>query len=197
LLSRIVTIDGDNDPETARIWKKHIIEREGHVLGDGDASTILPGDFILPIDDVCDTGNLEVTLESLELFAATDSIHDTPRDENPTPMTENTNITESLSITSYSAMMKFAVRLTGGDTKELAFNISYDVHFVTAHPCVPSHHTRILDSPTGPSFRVPNRPPHVGDTQLGPHELYAGMFIQNILSLYRTVTLVGSIVTAV
>jgi hypothetical protein len=160
--------------------KKHIIERDGYVLGDGDASTILPGDFTLPVDDVHDAENLEVSLESLELVSATESIRNTSKEEKPTPMTENTDITESLAIMSYSAIMTFAVRSLGGGFRDLAFNISYDVHFVTAHPCVPSHHTRILNSPTSPSFRVPNPAPHVGHTKPGPHELYAGMLFSTL-----------------
>lgn len=146
-------------------------------MGDGDASTILPGDFTLPVDDVPDAENLEVTLELLELSATSGSVHGTPRDEMPTPMTENTDATESSAIANYSAIMTFAVKSSGGGTRDLAFNIAHDVHFVTAHPCVPSHYTRMLDSPSSPSFRAPNLPTQLGDTKLGPHDLYAGMWI--------------------
>jgi hypothetical protein len=144
------------------------------VLGDGDASTVLPGDFTLPVDDVLDAENLEVALKSLELFTAVDSVEDTPRDEKPSPMSETTEIP---AIKSYSAMMAFAVKSLGGGSKDLSYNISYDVHFVTAHPCIPSHHTSLLDSPTSPLFQAPKTPPQVGNTKLGPHELYAGMYI--------------------
>lgn len=147
------------------------------MLGDGDASTILPGDFILPVDDVLDAENLEVTLKSLELFTTGDSVDGTPRDEIPTPMSESTETTEIPEIKSYSALMTFTVKSLGGGSRELSFNISYDVHFVTAHPCVPSQHTNLLDSPTSTPFQVPKAPPQVGDTKLGPHELYAGMYI--------------------
>jgi hypothetical protein len=147
------------------------------VLGDGDASTILPGDFILPVDDVLDAENLEVTLKSLELFTTVDSLDDTPRDEKSNPMSEATETTEIPEIKSYSAMMTFTVNSLGGCSRDLSFNISYDVHFVTAHPCVPSHNTNLLDSPTSPLLQVPKTPPQVGDTRLGPHELYAGMYI--------------------
>jgi hypothetical protein len=175
--NQLISREGENGPETARIWKKHSIEHEGHVLGDGDASTILPGDFTLPVDDVLDAENLEVTLKSLELFATVDLVDDIPRDEKPTPISEATEATEILEIKSYSAMMIFTVKSLGGDSRDLSFNISYDVHFVTAHPCVPSHHTNLLDSLTSPPFQVPKTPPQVGNTKLGPHELHAGMYI--------------------
>jgi hypothetical protein len=147
------------------------------VLGDGDASTILPGDFTLPVADVLDAENLEVTLKSLELFTAVDSVNDTPRDEKPTPISEATETTEIPEIKSHSAIMTFTVKSLGGGSRDLSFNISYDVHFVTAHPCVPSHHTNLLDSPASPLFQVPKIPQQVGNTKLGPHELYAGMYI--------------------
>lgn len=146
------------------------------MLGDGDASTILPGDFTLPIDDVLDAENLEVTLKSLELFTTIDSVNDTSRDENPTPMSKATETSETPGIKSYSSLMTFTVNSLGGGSRDLSFHISYDVHFVTAHPCVPSHHTSLLDSPTTALFQGPKSPPQIGNTELGPHELYAGMY---------------------
>jgi hypothetical protein len=146
------------------------------VLGNGDVSTILPGDFTLPVDDVLDAENLEVTLKSLELFTAIDSVNDTPRDENQTPISEATETIEIPGIKSYTSLMTFTVNSLGGGSRDLSFNISYDVYFVTAHPCVPSHHTNLLDSPTSPLFQGPKTPPQIGNTELGPHELYAGMY---------------------
>lgn len=172
--------EGENGPDTARVWKKHIIEREGHVLGDGDASTVLPGDFTLPVDDIHDDENLEVTLKSLELFTTLLPVNETPKDEKQAPMYEATETTEIGSIKSYSAMMIFVVKSLGGGVKDLSFSISHDVHFVTAHPCIPSHHTSLLDSPSSPLFQVPKTPPHAGNTELGPHVLFAGMCIVSV-----------------
>jgi hypothetical protein len=147
------------------------------VLGDGDASTILPGDFTLPVDDIHDTENLEVTLKLLELFTTVDSVDDTSRDDKPTPISEATETTEVQAIKNYSAMMEFVVKSLGGGVKDLSFNISYDVHFVTAHPCIPSQYTSLLNSPASPLFQLPKSPPQMGNTKLGPHELFAGMYI--------------------
>ncbi len=142
------------------------------MLGDGDVSTILPGDFTLPVDDIIDAENLVVTLKSLELFNGVEPFNDTPRDEKPTPISESSEIP---AIKSYSAMMTFVVKSLAGVIKDLSFKISYDVHFVTAHPCVPSHHTSLLDSPTSPPFQLPKPPPLLGDMEQSPHEFFAGM----------------------
>lgn len=121
--------------------------------------------------------NLEVTLKSLELSAMVEPDHDTPGDEILTPLSETTDATENPTVASYSAIMTFTVKSLGGASRELAFNILYDVHFVTAHPCVPSRHTMILNSPTSPSFRIPELASQAVDLELGPHELHFGRFI--------------------
>jgi hypothetical protein len=167
-----VALEDGNTPDTARIWKKHIIEREGHVLGDGDQSTILPGDFTLPADDIIDRENLEVTLESLQLSPAVDSIIDAATDGKSTPMSEAIS-----SIKNYSAKMTFIVISLDNGIKKLSFDISYDIQFVTAHPCIPSHYTSLLDSPTSPLYQEPKTPPLVEDSELGQHKLFVGMLI--------------------
>ncbi len=95
---------------------------------------------------------ISITLESLDLFSAADgSSESTPVGE--TPMSE---ITELPGIQTYSAMMRFSVRIDKEDEKELNVALTHDVHFVTAHPCVPSPHSdllRISASPTSPTFQ--------------------------------------------
>ncbi|KFY05208.1 hypothetical protein V491_09180 [Pseudogymnoascus sp. VKM F-3775] len=122
--------DGEEGPHAARIWKKSTVERESHVLGDGDARTILPGDFTLPPADVPDPVNLEVTLESLDLFTGLDSAHSSPVDEHA-PGVEPIG---RPNIRTYSAMLQFTVKPSDEPTKSMNFALTYDVQFVTAHP---------------------------------------------------------------
>jgi hypothetical protein len=167
-------LEEDNSPETARIWKKQVVERDGYVLGDGDASTALPGDFRLPFDDIRDNDNLEVMLESLDLSATVQSMRDTPSGENPIPMTKTI---EGPTIKSYTASMAFAVSSTAGGVRNMTFDLSHDVHFVTAHPCIPSQHAKnILDSSTSRSFRIPSPQTPSDPKRIGPHELFAGTY---------------------
>ncbi|KFZ23312.1 hypothetical protein V502_02206 [Pseudogymnoascus sp. VKM F-4520 (FW-2644)] len=158
--------DGEEGPHAARIWKKSIVERESHVLGDGDARTILPGDFTLPPPDVPDPANLEVNLESLDLFTGLDSAESSPVNEDG-PGVETTDRPK---IRTYSAMLQFTVKPSDEPTKSMNFALTYDVQFVTAHPCVPSLHTRLIQSSTSsgsPAAQLDSASP-------GPHTLFTG-----------------------
>ncbi|OBT81562.1 hypothetical protein VE02_09550 [Pseudogymnoascus sp. 03VT05] len=134
--------DGEEGPHAARIWKKSTVERESHVLGDGDARTILPGDFTLPPADVPDPVNLEVNLESLDLFTGLDSAESSPLEEDGPGI----EAAEKPKVRTYSAMLQFTVKPSDEPTKSMNFALTYDVQFVTAHPCVPSLHTRLIQS---------------------------------------------------
>lgn len=149
------------------------MERDGHVLGDGDAHTLLPGDFTLPKPDVIDQEDLEVKLQSLELFASMDPILEEPETDNSA--TPATDVEEVHDIKNYAAMMKFSVKYSHG-TREMDFALEHDVHFVTAHPCIPSKNAKLLLSPTSPSLNLPLPSAEPGNAEKSPHELYAGMF---------------------
>ena len=144
--------ESDKDVK-ARIWHKGAIERDGHVIGGADSSSVLPGDFILPSDE-SPQHPLLIKLESLDLFAATDSVHTTPTKDTQTPLTD---ISEPPRIRTYSAMMRFSVDADGEEKKEVNLALSNDVYFVTAFPCVSSSHTNLLKSPTSPSFQMPEQ----------------------------------------
>ncbi|KAI9730470.1 MAG: hypothetical protein M1818_008165 [Claussenomyces sp. TS43310] len=167
--------DVDSTPGTARIWKKETVERESHVLGDGDPSSILPGDFTLPAPDAKDVDTLSVKLESLDLFASDDSQHSTtpttPMEEQLTPPTE---VIKRQAIKTYSAMMRFSVSAKGHESREFNVALTYDVHFVTAHPCVPSQNNSILAAPGGPTIPSVAQDKSPSGTSSGPHELYLG-----------------------
>ncbi|KFY27873.1 hypothetical protein V493_03254 [Pseudogymnoascus sp. VKM F-4281 (FW-2241)] len=158
--------DGEEGPHSARIWKKSTVERESHVLGDGDARTILPGDFTLPPADVPDPVNLEVKLESLDLFTGLDSAESSPINEDGQGMEP----TDQPNIRTYSAMLQFTIKPSEGPIKSMNFALTYDVQFVTAHPCVPSLHTRLIQSATSPGSQAAQ----LDNTSSGPHTLFTG-----------------------
>lgn len=161
--------DGEEGSHAARIWKKSTVERESHVLGDGDARTILPGDFTLPPADVPDPVNLEVKLESLDLFTGLDSAESSPINEDgPSGKT-----TDHPNIRTYSAMLQFTIKPSDEPTKSMNLSLTYDVQFVTAHPCVPSLHTRLIQSSTSPGFQAAQ----LDTKSSGPHTLFTGKSI--------------------
>ena len=147
-----IRTDGDKEAKP-RIWHKTAIERDGHIIGGADSSSVLPGDFVLPLDESSQQPLL-IKLESLDLFAAAESVHDTPTKETPTPLSD---MSEPPEIRTYSAMMRFSVDTDGEEMKEANIALSNDVHFVTAFPCVSSSHTDLLKSPTSPSFHIPEQ----------------------------------------
>lgn len=141
----MVTETSDSN-EKPRIWEKADIEHDGHIIGGADASSVLPGDFIIPSDRPA-SQPFSITLESLDLFAAVDSVPTTPMREVQTPFS---GVSEAPQIHTYSAMMRFSVE--GETNKELNFALTHDVLFVTAHPCTTSSHMGMLNSPTSPAF---------------------------------------------
>lgn len=95
----------------------------------------------MPSEASVATQALSVRLESLDLFAAVDSAHSTPIKDTSTPLTDSS---EPSRIKTYSAMMRFSVDGDGEEAKEVHLELRSDVHFVTAFPCISSHHTEIL-----------------------------------------------------
>ncbi|KAI6340833.1 hypothetical protein MCOR30_002378 [Pyricularia oryzae] len=157
----------------ARIWGKAAIERQSSVLGDGDLGSVLPADFIIPFENLykgLPPPALWIELKALNLFARPDSESTTPAAELSTPLTQLTETTASSSKTSpdiqtYPAAVKFTVgRIDDyndygdglgddGVEKEYTFNLTHDVYFATAHPCVPSQHVKVLKSPSSPTIQ--------------------------------------------
>jgi hypothetical protein len=159
--------DGAEGPHSARIWKKQTVENDSHVLGNADAGSVLPEDFTLPPPDVRDPVTLVVKLQSLDLISATDSAESTPS-QNPTPATGTT----AASINTYSAKANFSVDPSDMEKREITFDLTYDVQFVTAHPCVPSKHSRLVSSKAN---LAPQSPEQQASAELiGPHELFTG-----------------------
>lgn len=146
---------------------KQAVEHDSSVLGDSDINSILPGDFTFPVRDFLDTENFEVKLESLDLIAAGSSAGETP-----SPGSSDAQDFKTGKIIDCSATMRFVVKL-GGRGTELDFDLRYDVHFVTAHPCIPSHHTDILK----PSRSPLQKPSSLDDSASGPHIVFASKWL--------------------
>jgi hypothetical protein len=160
------------------LWQKSLVEHDGNVIGGADTSSILPGDFILPSDET-NQGPFIVSFESLDLFAAVDSVHTTPT-STPTKV-KATPLTENLSprIQTYSALTRFTVEVDGEEKREVNVSLAHDVHFVTAFPCISSPHTDILKSPTSPSFVASHPSPPLSPLSS------KGVFLNHYLNISR------------
>lgn len=106
-------------------------------------SSLLPADFSIPIDESTQP-LLDVTFQSLDLFSAVDSVHSTPTAERP-PTSASEQSYDVPGIQTYSAVAKFSV---GEEKKEINLGLNYDVHFVTAFPCIPNPQMEVLQEPS-------------------------------------------------
>ena len=147
--SLICFLDSTKKSSKPRLWQKTAVEHDSSVLGGAEQSTVLPGDFILPSDSSTQPP-LSVTFESLDLFATADSVHSKEEDL-ASPMSNDSDVPK---IQTYSTLMRFSTLAEGEDKKEVNVSLTYDVFFVTAHPCIPSAHAEILKTPTSPAFRA-------------------------------------------
>lgn len=137
----------------ARIWWKKKIERESSILGDAADGSVMPVDFIIPHENVYTTppANVCVELQSLELSSAAGTLVPTPLSVlTATPSLETGKLPEQ---PTYPASLSFTVSTWPGREKKCTFGLSYDVSFVTAHPCSPSQRVRFLKSPSSPTLR--------------------------------------------
>jgi hypothetical protein len=139
----------------ARLWGKATIEKESAVLGDAEKLSVFPADFIVPTEDMhkeVPPRNMKIALKSLNMSALADSLLTTPTTEVvPTPYTDVSTVP---SIHTYSPSAEFTFKSSDDiDGKTYTYNLTYDVNFVTAHPCVPSQHVRVLKSPSSPTIQ--------------------------------------------
>lgn len=115
------------------------MEKDSYVLGDGDAKTVSPQDFTLPPPHLADPDILDVKLLQLNLHPESET---TTPNRRETPGTESTRAPHE--IRTFSAEMVFAFPSGKEGKKEISLSLTYDVQFVTAHPCVPSVHSNII-----------------------------------------------------
>lgn len=127
-----------------RLWRKNEVEKDGHIIGGAEISSVLPGDFVLPSDGSMNSA-MSVRLESLDLFNFESTVPPTT-DEKPTSPFSQLSFAPVMK--TYSAMMRFTIETDGKPSREVNVALNHEVYFVTAHPCIPSSHVEIL----GPSL---------------------------------------------
>ncbi|OLN97271.1 hypothetical protein CCHL11_07740 [Colletotrichum chlorophyti] len=137
----------------ARLWGKTHVERESCVLGDADPNSVLPADFIIPYENnyAEPPPSLNIELRSLNLSAPVDSVSSTPTEE--TVLTPLSDDTQSPELHTYPSSISFSVGSLGGEAREHTFALKSDIHFVTAHPCHPSAHVKVMRSPSSPTIQ--------------------------------------------
>ena len=145
----------------ARLWGKAAIERESSVLGDADPSSVLPADFILPFENIYrekPPARIKIELKSLELLAPADSASSASGGsvvQTPFTATTLSDVSrEPPEIKTCPAAITFTVAVNDEKQgKDYTYALAKDVNFVTAHPCVPSQHVKILKSPSSPTIQ--------------------------------------------
>ncbi|KAM7221005.1 hypothetical protein V8F06_003567 [Rhypophila decipiens] len=141
----------------ARIWAKQLIERESRIFGDGDPSSVLPADFIIPFENVYkdrSPPSIRVEFRSLNLKPLENSIRTAASSvaDGLTPVSDVS--TPPPGIRTCPATVTFTVSDNDtGDERDYTYSLSKDINFVTAHPCVPSPHVKILKSPSSPTIQ--------------------------------------------
>ncbi|EXV00614.1 hypothetical protein X797_006331 [Metarhizium robertsii] len=132
----------------ARLWGKKKVERESSILGNGKENFVQAADFIIPHENNYTTPppTVYVELLSLVLTSSPEPVAATPLSEMvPTPTVEH--CTKCPELISYPAGCKFFVSIGGSKEEEYQYPLTYDVNFVTAHPCAPSQRVRVVRSP--------------------------------------------------
>ncbi|KAL5606356.1 hypothetical protein BROUX41_002773 [Berkeleyomyces rouxiae] len=150
----------------ARLWQKHDIEKASNVIGNSDEKSVLPGDFIIPYEDVylMQPDNVNVKLHSIEAPRIQPASNgSSPRDSDLAPdhMQLASGVTTSVpsasevnqGTVSMPACMRFAVNLGNDVQREVKVALEYDINFVTAHPCTPSQQVRFVRSPTSTTIQ--------------------------------------------
>ncbi|RGP61823.1 hypothetical protein FLONG3_10410 [Fusarium longipes] len=128
----------------ARLWAKKRVERESSILGDADEYSCFPADFIIPHENSYSTPPplISVTFRSLELISSESTKAPSARATNKDP-----------ELVPLPAVVNFAVAIDGFTAEHFSFSLAYDISFVTAHPCSPSHRVRFVKSPSSPTIQ--------------------------------------------
>lgn len=142
----------------ARLWGKKAVERESSVLGGADPSSVFPADFVIPYENVYREKTppiLSIELKSLNLLAKVDSAHTTPTEnQGPFASADVSKLSQPPRAHTYAAAVTFTVTdVETEETKEHTYSLAKDINFVTAHPCVPSQHVKIMKSPSSPTIQ--------------------------------------------
>ena len=147
--------DSQQIDKKAHIWGKLAIERESRILGDGDVSSVLPADFIIPYENIYKDKappNIRVEFRNLDLKTVAGSMHTSSSEDHA--LTPFTDISAPPEIRTCPATVTFTVsQIDTGEEHDHTYSLAKDINFVTAHPCVPSQHVKILKSPSSPTIQ--------------------------------------------
>ncbi|PHH63529.1 hypothetical protein CDD81_5716 [Ophiocordyceps australis] len=147
-----VTEDMAHLGKKARLWGKKKIERQSSILGDLSDEDVLPADFIVPHENRYPKApaSLEVELLSLHLGTLGGSVAATSQSDVAATLSGSAEKASEPSW--YPASVSFWITIDGVAAGEFVYALKYDISFVTAHPCVPSHRVKMLKSPTSPTI---------------------------------------------
>ncbi|PHH82042.1 hypothetical protein CDD82_7190 [Ophiocordyceps australis] len=151
-----VTEDMAHLGKKARLWGKKKIERQSSILGDLSDEDVLPVDFIVPHENRYAKAPASVEVELLSLHLATPAGWAAARPPSDVAATLSATLSGSAArapeLSSYPASVRFWIRIAGVTEGEFVYALKYDISFVTAHPCVPSHRVKMLKSATSPTI---------------------------------------------
>lgn len=123
-----------------------------------EEARILPGDFVIPYDNAYrepPPSNLRIELRDLQLTppgALGESVQSTRAPVHP--MKSFSVVNDWPEMNTYQAHVSFTVSDDDtGEVNEYTYSLCNDVYFVTAHPCAPSQHVRMLQAPFSPTIR--------------------------------------------
>jgi hypothetical protein len=69
-------------------------------------------------------------------------------------MSDASRPSQDTKIHSYTASVTFTVtNIDLEEGREYTYSLAKDINFVTAHPCVPSQHVKIMKSPSSPTIQ--------------------------------------------
>jgi hypothetical protein len=108
------------------------IEHDGSVIGGAHSASVLHSDFILPSDSSTQLA-FSIKFESLYLFSVSDTAKTPPKRGTSSALGDSC---VDSAIQTYSAVMKFSIDADEEEQKEISIPLQYDIHFLTAHPCI-------------------------------------------------------------
>lgn len=114
---------------------------------------MLLGDFVIPQEKAYSMPppGVHVELLSLELTSPAESVPATPLAE--MVATATAECCRAPEMLSYPASVRFLVSMDGRGGEEFTYPLAYDISFVTAHLCAPSHRVRMLKLPSSSTIQ--------------------------------------------
>lgn len=151
---RDVTEDLMRLGKKSRIWAKRKLEKDSSIIGNGTEDSLSPEDFTMPWENryTEPPPNVDVGLLALKLSPAAMSLHPTPLAE-IIPTSSREHNAPPPDLPSHPVSVTFMVGIDGQPDKQMTFSLTYDVNFVTAHPCSPPRGIRFIKSASSPTIQ--------------------------------------------